>query len=61
MSKLILRHVPESDPPQFQVLEPDGQPTPPIESPSATGYPVDGRPDSELMAELRWYLESFLE
>ena len=61
MSTLIIRHVPESDPLRFQVLEPDGDPTPPVEVPAAAGYAVEGRPTSDLMAELRWYLEDFLE
>jgi len=61
MSTLIVRHCPESNPPRFQVLEPDGDATPPTELPPAAGYPVEGRPTSDLMADLRWYLEDFLE
>ena len=29
--------------------------------PSPFGFPVEGRPDSDLMHELQWYLEKFLE
>ena len=29
--------------------------------PSPVGFPVQGRPNSDLMAELRWYLEIFLD
>ncbi len=55
---LIIRHI-GKDPDRFQVtrLE-DGNGTPnPVEIPSPDGFPVEGRPDSNLSAELRWCLE----
>src|ERR1700689_5512670 len=61
MSTLTVRHVGDSDPAQFHVQRPDGKST---KDPSAVispiGFPVEGRPDSDLMQELRWYLEKFL-
>ncbi len=61
MSTLTIRHLPETHPPRFQALNLDGNATTPVEVRPAAGYPVEGRPDSDLMAELRWYLEDFLE
>ncbi|WP_169249057.1 tetratricopeptide repeat protein [Candidatus Competibacter phosphatis] len=61
MPALIIRHVEASDPPQFQVMRlKDGKTTTPaaIVSPAAT--PVKDLPNSNLSAELRWYLEEFL-
>ncbi|MBL8232569.1 MAG: tetratricopeptide repeat protein [Bryobacterales bacterium] len=39
----------------------DAKPTTPVEIPSPYEFPVANRPNSNLMAELRWYLESFLD
>ena len=62
MSTLTIRHVGDSDPPQFQVLRPDLKSTKdPATVKSPVGFPVEGRPDSDLIRELRWYLETFLE
>lgn len=59
---LRVRHDPNSDPPQFEVEDPDsGRRTPKAAVPSPAGFPVEGRPASDLLAELRWYLETFLD
>jgi hypothetical protein len=55
---LIIRHLP--DPDRFQ-LDLDGRVTAPVDVPPAAGYPIEGRPNDDLMSELRWYLEDFLE
>jgi tetratricopeptide (TPR) repeat protein len=60
MSILILRHIPRSAPSFFQVSRADGKATEPRPVPPAGGFPVEGRPASDLSAELRWYLEDFL-
>jgi hypothetical protein len=62
MNPLIIRHVDASDPPQFQVVRlSDGKTIGPVPVPSPVGFPVVGRPHSDLMRELRWYLEGFLD
>ncbi len=64
MNTLIISHIPESDPPQFQVdriAREDHKSSEPARVVSPFGFPVEGRPDSDLMQELRWYLEDFLE
>jgi len=59
---LRVRHDPDSDPPQFEVEDPgSGRRTPKAAVPSPAGFPVEGRPASDLLAELRWYLETFLD
>jgi tetratricopeptide (TPR) repeat protein len=61
-TSLVVRHLPDTDPPQFQVQRlPDGKTTPPAPVPSPLGFPVPGRPDSHLLRELQWYLEAFLD
>ena len=62
MSILIIRHVDASDPPQFQVVRlKDGKITPAAAIVSPASTPVAGLPNSNLIAELRWYLEEFLD
>ena len=62
METLVIRHLDGSSPPQFQVVRlPDGKTTEAVEVPSPFGSPMEGRPQSNLMAELRWYLERFLD
>ena len=62
MKTLIVRHVDQNDPAQFQVVRlPDGKTIGPVVMPSPVGFPVAGRPNSDLMRELRWYLEGFLD
>ena len=59
---LIVRHLPDSEPAAFQLTRlSDNKTTQPVELPSPFGFPVEGRPDSDLMRELRWYLEDFLD
>ncbi len=58
---LIIRHLEDTDPPQFEVQRlSDGKRAGPFKPPPAAGYPVESRPDSDLLCELRWYLEDFL-
>lgn len=62
MPTLIIRHVEASDPPQFQVMRlKDGKTTFPVAIVSPASTPVKDLPDSNLSAELRWYLEEFLD
>jgi tetratricopeptide (TPR) repeat protein len=61
MPTLLLRHLAGSDPPRFVVQRAGGKETPPAEVPSPVGFPVEGRPKSDLVRELAWYLEAFLE
>lgn len=60
MLTLLLRHVADSDPPRFFVERPGGKSTPPALVPSPVGFPIAGRPKSDLWRELGWYLEEFL-
>jgi hypothetical protein len=58
---LIIRHIPESHPAAFQVTRlSDGKTPEPASPPSPVGFPVEGRPSSDLTRELQWYLETFL-
>jgi hypothetical protein len=58
---LTIRHVPGSAPVSFQVVRlRDGKTSQPIALKPPVGFPVEGRPASDLMAELQWYLEEFL-
>ena len=62
MAKIIVQHLDGSDPPQFHVVrQSDGKSVGPIAVPSPIGFPVEGMPNSHLMKELRWYLETFLD
>ena len=59
---LLVRHLADSDPASFEVSRlADGKRTEPAIAPSPFGFPVQGRPDSDLMRELQWYLETFLD
>jgi hypothetical protein len=61
-STLIVRHLPGSHPAAFQVARlSDGKTAEPASPPSPVGFPVEGRPNSDLMRELQWYLETFLD
>jgi tetratricopeptide (TPR) repeat protein len=61
-ARLVIQHVANSDPAAFQVVRlDDGKTAGPICLPAPFGFPVEGRPDSHLMRELRWYLEDFLD
>ena len=62
MHRLLIRHIDGSHPPQYQVVRlPDGKGTAGVIVPSPMAYPVEGMPDTNLLRELRWYLEQFLE
>jgi hypothetical protein len=63
LTTLIIRHLPSTDPPQFQVQRlSDGKTTSPVAVPSPAHFHVKGRPDNcHLTPELRWYLETFLD
>src|ERR1035441_8191260 len=61
-SVLVVHHQPGSDPPLFQVVrQRDSKASQPTVVPSPFGFPVAGRPNSDLMRELQWYLETFLD
>ena len=59
---LIIRHVDDSAPTQFRVVRlSDGKTSEPVVVPPPVGFAVEGRPQTDLMQELQWYLESFLD
>lgn len=59
---LTIRHLPGSDPVSFQVTRlSDGKTALPATVLPPIGFPVEGRPNSDLMRELQWYLEIFLD
>ena len=59
---LVVRHQPGSDPPSFEVVRlRDAKSSQPAMLLSPFGFPVEGRPNSDLMHELQWYLEIFLD
>ena len=59
---LVIRHIPDSDPASFQVVRlRDGKTAEPASPASPHGFPVEGRPNSDLVNELQWYLETFLD
>ena len=59
---LTVRHLPKSEPSGFELARlSDGKTTEPFEVPSPFLFPVDGRSGSNLMREMRWYLEDFLD
>ena len=61
MNTLIIRHLEDSDPPKFEVVREDGKHSEAVTVAPPVGFPVEGRPESDLMRELPWYLEDFLE
>ncbi len=61
MSTRRIQHCPSDGEEQFQVVRVgDSKTTKPVAVAPPVGFPVAGRPDSDLMRELRWYLEDFL-
>jgi hypothetical protein len=60
--EIVIEHVEGSSPATFKVtrLE-DGKSLSPVAIASPYEFPVEGRPNSKLMQELRWYLEQFLD
>ncbi len=62
MRTLIIRHEPGSNPARFVVVRgSDSKSADPVEVSSPFAAAVEGRPESNLMAELAWYLEKFLD
>jgi tetratricopeptide (TPR) repeat protein len=59
---LAVEHVERSSPTTFKLtrLE-DGKSLPPVAIASPYEFQVEGRPNSNLVRELRWYLEQFLD
>ena len=61
MNTLIIQHVPGDEPRFCVVRQRDGKRTAePAAIPPPSEFKVEGRPDSNLVRELRWYLEQFL-
>ena len=61
-SVLAIEHLEGPAPARFKVTRlPDGKSASPVAVASPYEFPVEGRPDSNLMGELRWYLEQFLD
>lgn len=59
---LTIKHVAGSDPPSFLVVrQRDSKTSEPVLVVAPVGFPVEGRPNSDLMRELQWYLETFLD
>src|SRR5580658_533935 len=59
---LAITHVENSSPPAFAVTRlTDGKSAAPVTISSPYEFPVEGQPNSDLMRELRWYLEHFLD
>jgi hypothetical protein len=59
---LAIEHAEGSSPPAFTLTRPeDGKSLTPVAIGSPYEFPVEGRPNSPLMRELRWYLEQFLD
>ncbi|MGA2150016.1 MAG: CHAT domain-containing protein, partial [Bryobacteraceae bacterium] len=59
-TNLVVQQVPETT--EFQVTRADPFKTSkPVTVPSPYAWPVEGRPNGNLMVELQWYLERFLE
>ncbi len=61
MSTLRIQHCPSDGEDRFQVVRVgDSKTTRAVAVAPPVGFPVEGRPDSDLMREMRWYLEDFL-
>ena len=58
---LTIDHIAGSMPPAFRLTRFDNKSLESVEIDSPYEFPVEGRPASNLMRELRWYLESFLD
>jgi hypothetical protein len=61
MNTLVIQRLPDSDPPKFQITREDHKASEPVCVTSPFGFAVEGRPESDLVRELQWYLEDFLE
>ena len=61
MNTLVVRHVGNDGTAQFQVVRlADSKSADTVAVASPVGFPVEGRPNSDLRRELLWYLETFL-
>src|SRR5260370_8539135 len=59
---LAIEHAEKSSPPVFNLTRlPDGKSAAPVTILSPYEFPVEGQPNSNLMLQLRWYLEQFLD
>jgi len=59
---LAIEHVEEASPRTFRLVRLlNGESSPPVTIPSPYEIAVEGLPSSNLMRELRWYLEQFLD
>ncbi len=59
---LVIRHLPGSNPATFQLVRlRDDKKSRPVAPSSPVGFPVEGRPNTDLMRELQWYFEAFLD
>ena len=62
MNTLVIYHTGDAEAPKFEVHRlPDGMRTAAVAVPSPVGFPVEDLPNSDLMRQLRWYLEQFLD
>lgn len=62
MPTLLIRHSENTDPPRFQVIRTENfKATEPVPLSDPLAQPLPDRTDTPLGAELRWYLEEFLE
>jgi tetratricopeptide (TPR) repeat protein len=62
VAALAIEHVDALSPPAFKLTRlSDGKSVVPVAIPSPYEAEVEGRPNSHLMRELRWYLECFLD
>ena len=64
MNALVVSHQDGSDPPAFEVHrveDGDVKRSPAVAVPPPVGFPVEGASGTDLMGELRWYLEEFLD
>ena len=59
---LVVKHIRGTDPASFELIGlRDGGISKSLPLPSPFRFPVEGRPKGQLMSELQWYLEDFLE
>jgi hypothetical protein len=59
--EISIVHCEGSSPPLFRLAGTPDDPPSPVPVPSPYEFPVEGQPHSNLMRELRWYLEHFLD
>jgi hypothetical protein len=62
VATLAIAHVENSSPPTFALTRlSDGKSAALVEISSPYQFPVEGQPNSNLLEQLRWYLEHFLD